>query len=177
MGQEDQEPARTAAMVPYRLDEARLAQAAPGAGVLHCLPAHRGEEITGEVLDGPQSLVWDEAENRLHAQKALLSWLIGRVPMTAAAPITKAARHAQITPILAGPGEPVRSQEELAGGWPSSACTSPRPPCPATWSSSARCGCAPPTAGWSTRCRARPPRWARWPTPARGWPGSRPSCW
>ena len=63
-------------MVPYRLDEARLDQAAPGAGVLHCLPAHRGEEITAEVLDGPQSLAWDQAENRLHAQKALLSWLI-----------------------------------------------------------------------------------------------------
>jgi ornithine carbamoyltransferase len=63
-------------MIPYRLDEALLARAAPGARVLHCLPAHRGEEITAEVLDGPQSLAWDQAENRLHAQKALLSWLI-----------------------------------------------------------------------------------------------------
>ena len=44
--------------------------------MLHCLPAHRGEEITAEVLDGPQSLVWDQAENRLHAQKALLAWLL-----------------------------------------------------------------------------------------------------
>jgi ornithine carbamoyltransferase len=80
MGQEGQEQARTAAMLPYRLDQARLDQAAPGAGVLHCLPAHRGQEITAEVLDGPQSLAWDQAENRLHAQKALLSWLIGRAP-------------------------------------------------------------------------------------------------
>ena len=78
MGQEGQEQDRTAAMIPYRLDEALLARAAPGAGVLHCLPAHRGEEITAEVLDGPRSLAWDQAENRLHAQKALLSWLIAR---------------------------------------------------------------------------------------------------
>jgi ornithine carbamoyltransferase len=61
---------------PYRVDEALLSRAAPGAIVLHCLPAHRGDEITDEVLDGPASAVWDEAENRLHAQKALLAWLL-----------------------------------------------------------------------------------------------------
>ena len=61
---------------PYRLDQAALAQAAPHAVVLHCLPAYRGKEITAEVLDGPQSVVFDEAENRLHAQKALLTWLL-----------------------------------------------------------------------------------------------------
>jgi ornithine carbamoyltransferase len=76
MGQEGQEGTRIAAMAPYRLDEARLAQAGPDAKVLHCLPAHRGQEITAEVLDGPQSLAWDQAENRLHAQKALLTWLL-----------------------------------------------------------------------------------------------------
>jgi ornithine carbamoyltransferase len=77
MGQEGQEGQRFAAMEPFRLDEARLA-AAPGCrGVLHCLPAHRGQEITAGVLDGPASLVWDQAENRLHAQKALLTWLLG----------------------------------------------------------------------------------------------------
>jgi ornithine carbamoyltransferase len=76
MGQEGQEQARMAAMAPYRLDEARLAQAEPDTRVLHCLPAHRGQEITSAVLDGPQSLAWDQAENRLHAQKALLSWLV-----------------------------------------------------------------------------------------------------
>jgi ornithine carbamoyltransferase len=76
MGQEAEE--REQPFVPYRLDAAALALAAPGALVLHCLPAYRGKEITAEVLDGPQSVVWDEAENRLHAQKALLAWLLER---------------------------------------------------------------------------------------------------
>ena len=60
----------------YSLDEAALAVAKADATVLHCLPAHRGEEIAASVIDGPQSAVWDEAENRLHAQKALLTWLL-----------------------------------------------------------------------------------------------------
>jgi ornithine carbamoyltransferase len=63
-------------LAPYALDEAALALAAPDAVVLHCLPAHRGEEIAAAVIDGPQCAVWDEAENRLHAQKALLTWLL-----------------------------------------------------------------------------------------------------
>jgi ornithine carbamoyltransferase len=78
MGQEGQERDRAAALAPFCLDEAKLALASSGCGVLHCLPAHRGSEITGAVLDGPASLAWDQAENRLHAQKALLAWLIGR---------------------------------------------------------------------------------------------------
>jgi ornithine carbamoyltransferase len=61
---------------PYALDEDKLALAAPDAIVLHCLPAYRGREISAEVLDGPASAVWDEAENRLHAQKALLVRLL-----------------------------------------------------------------------------------------------------
>jgi ornithine carbamoyltransferase len=69
-------PERTAALAPYQVNDELLALAAPGAAVLHCLPAHRGEEITAEVLDGPSSVVWDQAENRLHAQKALLTWLL-----------------------------------------------------------------------------------------------------
>jgi len=77
MGTEGQEGERSAAMVPFRLDERKLALASLGCRVLHCLPAHRGEEITAGVLDGPASLVWDQAENRLHAQKALLAWLLG----------------------------------------------------------------------------------------------------
>ena len=76
MGQEGQEGERIAAMTPFRLDEQKLALARPDARVLHCLPAHRGDEITAAVIDGPASMVWDEAENRLHAQKALLAWLL-----------------------------------------------------------------------------------------------------
>ena len=75
MGQADAS-ARMAALAPYRLDAENLRLAAPGCAVLHCLPAHRDEEISAEVLDGPASVVWDQAENRLHAQKALLAWLL-----------------------------------------------------------------------------------------------------
>ena len=78
MGQEEEAAAREAPFVPFRLDAAALAQAAPDAIVLHCLPAYRGKELTGDVMDGPRSVVWDEAENRLHAQKALLVWLLER---------------------------------------------------------------------------------------------------
>ena len=78
MGQEGQEAARIARLRPYQLDEEKLGLARSGCVVLHCLPAHRGEEITAAVIDGPRSVVWDEAENRLHTQKALLAWLLGR---------------------------------------------------------------------------------------------------
>jgi ornithine carbamoyltransferase len=78
MGKEAEAEARTAPFVPYSLTEELFDHAAPGAMVLHCLPAYRGKEITAEVIDGPHSLVWDEAENRLHAQKALLTWLLER---------------------------------------------------------------------------------------------------
>jgi ornithine carbamoyltransferase len=77
MGQADA-PERTAALASFQVNQELLALAAPGAIVLHCLPAHRGEEITAAVLDGPASVVWDQAENRLHAQKALLTWLLER---------------------------------------------------------------------------------------------------
>jgi ornithine carbamoyltransferase len=77
MGQEEETQKRLRDFQGYTLDRALLAQADPKAIVLHCLPAHRGEEITAEVLDGPQSAVWDQAENRLHAQKALLAALLG----------------------------------------------------------------------------------------------------
>jgi ornithine carbamoyltransferase len=76
MGQEGQESARSDVMAPYSLDSAKLAVASPGCRVLHCLPAHRGQEITAEVIDGPASLVFEQAENRLHAQKALLCFLL-----------------------------------------------------------------------------------------------------
>jgi ornithine carbamoyltransferase len=76
MGQENDGKDRISPFRPFQVNAELLDRAAPGAIVLHCLPAHRGAEITDEVLDGPASAVWDEAENRLHAQKALLSWLV-----------------------------------------------------------------------------------------------------
>jgi ornithine carbamoyltransferase len=76
MGQ-DREPGKEASLRPYQLNAELLARAAPQAVVMHCLPAHRGEEITDEVIDGPRSLVWDQAENRMHAQAALLRLLVG----------------------------------------------------------------------------------------------------
>ena len=78
MGQESEYEERIAPFLPYAVDEAALARAAAGAVVLHCLPAYRGKEIAADVIDGPQSVVWDEAENRLHAQKAVLVWLMER---------------------------------------------------------------------------------------------------
>jgi len=78
MGQAGGE-AHLAAMQPYQVDAALMGQAEPGAVFLHCLPAHRGEEVTDEVIDGPQSAIWDEAENRIHAQKSILRWALGQL--------------------------------------------------------------------------------------------------
>ena len=76
MGQEDEQAKRIAAFADYQVNAALMARARDDALFMHCLPAHRGEEVTAEVIDGPQSVVWDEAENRLHAQKALLELLL-----------------------------------------------------------------------------------------------------
>lgn len=78
MGQADSGD-KLAAMAPFQVTEALMASAAPGAIFMHCLPAHRGEEVTAEVIDGPRSVVWDEAENRLHVQKAILLWCFGLI--------------------------------------------------------------------------------------------------
>jgi len=78
MGQAGGE-AQIAAMTPYQVDAALMAAAAPGAVFMHCLPAHRGEEVTDEVIDSAASAVWDEAENRLHAQKSVLRWVFGQL--------------------------------------------------------------------------------------------------
>ena len=78
MGQAHAE-AKLAAMGPYQVNEALLALARPDALFLHCLPAHRGEEVTDAVIDGPQSVIWDEAENRIHAQKSVLRWVHGQL--------------------------------------------------------------------------------------------------
>jgi ornithine carbamoyltransferase len=81
MGQEaeaDQRGSKASPFAPFTVDATALDRAADEAIVLHCLPAYRGKEISAEVIDGPASAVWDEAENRLHAQKALLAWLLDR---------------------------------------------------------------------------------------------------
>ena len=74
MGDQDQSASRHNLLQPYQVDQRLMDAANPGAIFMHCLPAYRGREVTADVLDGPQSVVWDEAENRLHAQKGILSW-------------------------------------------------------------------------------------------------------
>lgn len=78
MGEEDQYAVRSRPFWPYQVNGELMALAKPDALFQHCLPAYRGKEVTADVIDGPQSVVWDEAENRLHAQKALLTWLVGK---------------------------------------------------------------------------------------------------
>ena len=74
---DDPNSSRHNLLAPYRVDERLMARAAPDALFMHCLPAHRGEEVTAAVIDGPQSVVFDGAENRLHAQKGVLAWALG----------------------------------------------------------------------------------------------------
>jgi ornithine carbamoyltransferase len=78
MGKESEKEARLATFGPYRVDDALMGHAADDAVFMHCLPADRGYEVTADVIDGPRSIIWDEAENRLHAQKALLAWLLAK---------------------------------------------------------------------------------------------------
>lgn len=81
MGQEEEQAERSRAFAGYCVDEVLMKRAAPGAIFLHCLPAHRGEEVSAAVIDGPQSRVWDQAENRLHIQKAIMAVLMGGEPL------------------------------------------------------------------------------------------------
>lgn len=84
MGQEEEQIARALAFANYQVDGPLMKCARSDAIFLHCLPAHRGEEVTADVIDGPQSVVWDEAENRLHIQKAIMAVLMGGEPLTSA---------------------------------------------------------------------------------------------
>jgi ornithine carbamoyltransferase len=77
MGQQSDTVRRKQLLAPYAVDEELMQKAAPKAIFMHCLPAYRGHEVSAAVIDGPQSVVWDEAENRLHAQKAILAWCLG----------------------------------------------------------------------------------------------------
>jgi ornithine carbamoyltransferase len=80
MGQEEEQKIREQAFAAYEVNDAVMASAAEDAVFMHCLPAHRGEEVSASVIDGKQSIVWDQAENRLHAQKALMEFLLGQAP-------------------------------------------------------------------------------------------------
>ena len=75
MGDENAEQ-RHNILLPFQVNDALMSEAAPDALFMHCLPAHRGNEVTSSVMDGPQSVIWDEAENRLHAQKGILAWCL-----------------------------------------------------------------------------------------------------
>ncbi len=75
MGQEEEQHARLVAFKGFRVDDRLMRLAAPGAKFMHCLPAHRGEEVTEDVLEGPASIIFDQAENRLHMQMAILEWI------------------------------------------------------------------------------------------------------
>ncbi len=79
MGQEDDAERRMALFQGFEVDAELMAKAMPEAIFLHCLPCHRGEEVSAQVVDGPQSRIFDQAENRLHAQKAIMLWLMGGV--------------------------------------------------------------------------------------------------
>jgi ornithine carbamoyltransferase len=81
MGQEEEQGIREKAFKGYIVDEALMARAEKNAIFMHCLPAHRGEEVSAGVIDGPQSVVWDEAENRLHVQKAIMANTMGGVSL------------------------------------------------------------------------------------------------
>ena len=87
MGREDEAELRRVAFAGFQVNDSLLAHAAPDAVFMHCLPAHRGEEVTDEVLDGPRSIVVEQAENRLHLQKALMVALVGADPARGRAPL------------------------------------------------------------------------------------------
>ena len=80
MGQEAEATTRKVVFQPYQVNGQLMSAASPGALFMHCLPAHRGEEVTAEVFESPASVVFDQAENRLHTQKAVLEWLLGGTP-------------------------------------------------------------------------------------------------
>ncbi|MFJ4297379.1 ornithine carbamoyltransferase [Curtobacterium sp. NPDC089689] len=104
MGKEDEKQARLDTFAGYRVDDELMAHAADDAVFMHCLPADRGFEVTAEVIDGPRSIIWDEAENRLHAQKALLAWLLAAnaaEPAAAANTVEPAAAANTVEPAAA----------------------------------------------------------------------------
>ena len=98
MGQEDEQAKRAKAFAGFIVDDALMKRADRRAIFLHCLPAHRGEEVAASVIDGPQSRVWDEAENRLHVQKAIMAALMGGESLTAPSPRKGKLSHKRLAP-------------------------------------------------------------------------------
>jgi len=92
MGDGEDKKKRKNLLRPFQVDSAVMASAKPDAIFMHCLPAHRGDEVTAEVIDGPQSVVWDEAENRLHVQKAILAWCLDTASLDTGRPGSKGSR-------------------------------------------------------------------------------------
>ena len=92
MGDGEDKKKRKNLLRPFQVDNAVMASAKPDAIFMHCLPAHRGDEVTAEVIDGPQSVVWDEAENRLHVQKAILAWCLDTASLDTGRPGSKGSR-------------------------------------------------------------------------------------
>ncbi len=142
MGQEEEAALRRKAFAGFTVDDDLLARAAPGAVVLHCLPAHRGEEISAAVIDGPRSRVWLQAANRMHAMRGLLGWLMGAAP---AGPATAGRRREARETATTAPDRP--SPRDQRGDEPGSAGDPPGRP-----------------TGWRRRrrpCRATSRRWGR----------------
>ncbi len=98
MGQEEEQQVRAKAFAGFIVNDAMMARAAKGAIFLHCLPAHRGEEVAASVIDGPQSRVWDEAENRLHVQKAIMAALMGGESLSVPSPRKGKRVHKRVPP-------------------------------------------------------------------------------
>jgi hypothetical protein len=109
MGQEAETEKRKLVFPPYQVNTALLAEAAPDAIVMHCLPAHRGEEITSEVMDGPQSVVFQQAENRLHAQKAILAHLLADKGVWPRPPAERGAPAQRGATVAKQPAAPARN--------------------------------------------------------------------
>ena len=111
MGQEDERADRLSAFAGYTVDDSLVALANPDVAVLHCLPAHRGEEISDSVLEGPRSWVWRQAANRRVAMRGILAWVIGARGVTSAHRLTKNQRQHRISKLLES--QPVTSQAQL----------------------------------------------------------------
>ncbi len=145
MGQEAEAELRRRAFEGFTVDDELLAAAAPEAVFLHCLPAHRGEEVAGSVADGPRSLIWPQAENRMHAARGLLAWILEQLREPIASP-SWASRSASTSSPSSSSTGPCRTRRSSSSCWPRKAASPPRPPCRATSTTSVPSRCGSPEA-------------------------------